>query len=465
MKNLLNMKKNLVGVITAIILTTTVLAGCGTEKKEETGGTKTTAPVATNAPKAKKVKDGIKPFTVSLRHINVRDTQKKTLAMLQDVVDKTLKDVPGLKIEMDGVEDTVNRDTKLKAEMAAGNQPNIFNLFGGDDTINYAKAGRLLPLNDILAKLNLSDQFFDLREFTVDGKIYGLPEAGYVEGFYYNKKLFANAGITAPPTTWDGFLADCAALKAKGITPIAMGGGAGDAWVINMLFNSLFVGLGGPELQEGFAKGTGQWTDPKIVDAFAKLKDLKDKGFIDTNVLGLKYAEGQAKFYTAQAAMLFDGSWATSAIVDPTKSTMAADAGFFRFPNISGAGDGLINGGWSNGYGFSSVQTPDQLAAIEAFINNFYNPAMQTRQLIDDNRIPSMKGVSDITGAQPLVAEIGKQQASATKAYPAFDALVQAKVKAVVESTVQELLGGKLTPDKAAETIQKVQDLANKAQK
>ncbi|CAK4823941.1 unnamed protein product [Aphanomyces euteiches] len=241
-----------------------------------------------------------------------------------------------------------------------------------------------------------------------------------------------------------------------------MGGGAGDAWVINMLFNSLFVGLGGADLQEGFAKGTGQWTNPKIVEAFAKLKDLKDKGYIDPNVLGLKYAEGQAKFYTAQAAMLFDGTWATSAIVDTTKSTMVADAGFFRFPNINGAGDGLINGGWSNGYGFSSVQTQEQLAAIEAFIKNFYNPEMQTRQLIDDNRIPSMKGVTDITGAQPLVAEISKQQASAKEAYPAYDALVQAKVKAVVESTVQELLGGKLTPDKAAQTIQKVQDEANK---
>ena len=211
-------------------------------------------------------------------------------------------------------------------------------------------------------------------------------------------------------------------------------------------------------------KVQSQWTDPKIVDAFAKLKDLKDKGYIDTNVLGLKMHEGQAKFYTGKAAMLFDGTWATSAIVDPTKSTMVADAGFFRFPNIGGAGDGLINGGWSNGYGFSSVQTPDQLVAIEAFIKNFYNPEMQTRQLIDDNRIPAMKGVTDISGAQPLVAEIGKQQASATKAYPAFDALVQAKVKAVVESTVQELLGGKLTPDKAAQTIQKVQDEANKTQ-
>ena len=43
-------------------------------------------------------------------------------------------------------------------------------------------------------------------------------------GFWYNKDQFDKAGITAPPATWDEFLADVAELKDAGITPIALGG-------------------------------------------------------------------------------------------------------------------------------------------------------------------------------------------------------------------------------------------------
>lgn len=37
-----------------------------------------------------------------------------------------------------------------------------------------------------------------------DGKIYASSVEGSVVGYFYNKDLFAKAGITAPATTWDG---------------------------------------------------------------------------------------------------------------------------------------------------------------------------------------------------------------------------------------------------------------------
>lgn len=449
------MKKSFMLFVAVMLVMTAVLAGCGSKNNSETADSNTNKEAAEPTATPEQAEE----FTMVLRHINVRDTAKNTLALLQDVVKQTEQEVPGLKFELDGVEDTVNRDVKLKAEMAAGTQPPIFNLFGGADTQNYSKAGRLLALNDIMAELNLTDAFFNLGEFTVDGKIYGLPDAGYIEGFFYNKKMFEDAGVQVP-TTYDQLLAACEALKAKGITPIALGGGAGDGWAINMLNNSLFVGLGGPQLQEGLKSGQTKWTDPAMVEAFTKLKELKDREFIDPNVLGLKYAQGQAKFYTGQAAMLFDGSWAASAITGPD-SQVADVAGFFRFPDIGGPGDGYINGGWSNGYGFSADLKDKQLEAAKAFIKNFYNLDNQKKQLITDSRIPAMKGIADIEGATPLVQSIGESQGSAKGAFPAFDALVQPKVKVTLETTMQELLGDKVTPEEAAEQMQKVQDEAN----
>jgi multiple sugar transport system substrate-binding protein len=42
---------------------------------------------------------------------------------------------------------------------------------------------------------------------------------------YYNKKMFADAGITTLPTTWADLLGASARLKAKGCTPFVIGGG------------------------------------------------------------------------------------------------------------------------------------------------------------------------------------------------------------------------------------------------
>ncbi|RAV21911.1 extracellular solute-binding protein [Paenibacillus contaminans] len=457
----MNKKKTMLSLTMALTMAATAVgcgSGSGTKNSASNSPSTSPSPSASVKPaESEKPKD----FKMTIRHINIRDTAKNALALLQDVVKKTESQVPGLKFELDGVEDVVNRDQKLKAEMAAGNPPPIFNLFGGDDTKNYSKAGRLLDLTPILAELGLKDKFMNLSEFTVDGKIYGLPDAGYVEGIFYNTKMFADAGVQVPKT-WDDFLKVCEALKTKGITPIAMGGGAGDGWVINMLANTLFVRNGGPEIQEGFATGKSKWTDTAVVDAFKKLDELKQKGYIDKNVIAMKYPDGQAKFYTGQAAMLFDGSWAIAGITGE-KSTIKDNVSFFNFPNMGGKGDDWINGGFSNGYGFSSKLNENELKAVKAFIKTFYTEDNQKLELKNSGRIPAMK-LADIGDTKGLVADVVKGQVAATKgAFPAFDALVQAAVKKTLEETMEELMGGKITPEKAAEKMQKAQDEANKA--
>ena len=41
-------------------------------------------------------------------------------------------------------------------------------------------------------------------------------------GWFYNKEMFAEAGIAAPPTTWPEWLEDCEKLKGIGVTPISV---------------------------------------------------------------------------------------------------------------------------------------------------------------------------------------------------------------------------------------------------
>jgi multiple sugar transport system substrate-binding protein len=99
------------------------------------------------------------------------------------------------------------------------------------------KAGFLAPLDDYLGKWADWSQFTDASKTAakaLDGKTYGVPMGTDTRALWYNKQLFAKAGLTVPwqPKTWDDVLAAARTIKAKlpGVTPfnIYSGKGAGE---------------------------------------------------------------------------------------------------------------------------------------------------------------------------------------------------------------------------------------------
>ena len=61
---------------------------------------------------------------------------------------------------------------------------------------------------------------------------------GQVIGYFYNKDLFKQAGITEPAKTWDEFFQQCDKLKAAGITPLSMDT-ADSAWVTQLWMGAM----------------------------------------------------------------------------------------------------------------------------------------------------------------------------------------------------------------------------------
>jgi multiple sugar transport system substrate-binding protein len=99
------------------------------------------------------------------------------------------------------------------------------------------QAGFLAPLDDYLAKWPDWSQFTDASKTAakaLDGKTYGVPMGTDTRALWYNKDLFAKAGLTVPwqPKTWDDVLAAARTIKAKlpGVTPLNVysGKGAGE---------------------------------------------------------------------------------------------------------------------------------------------------------------------------------------------------------------------------------------------
>lgn len=89
---------------------------------------------------------------------------------------------------------------------------------------------------------------------SVAGKVYGYPNEIDLYALNYNKRLFAEAGIAAPPKSWDEFLADAEKLsKRNGDTVTQQGFGLINSWAAGVVhpFGSLLASNGGALVVDG----------------------------------------------------------------------------------------------------------------------------------------------------------------------------------------------------------------------
>ncbi len=118
--------------------------------------------------------------------------------------------------------------TKIQTLLAGGNAPDVFYV-DSLPAIDLIEDKLLEPLNSYAdkAKVNFGDFYPSLiKAYTgSDGKIYGLPKDHNTLGMIYNKELLMQAGITAPPKTWEELKSVAQKLKEKmpaDTTPIAL---------------------------------------------------------------------------------------------------------------------------------------------------------------------------------------------------------------------------------------------------
>ena len=97
--------------------------------------------------------------------------------------------------------------------MQSGTAPDLFQSWGGGIMAAQADAGMLKDITADVASWKDTVNPGAMSIYAYKGKQYGMPWDMGMIGFWYNKALFAKAGITAPPTTWDD---SCRRLQAQG---------------------------------------------------------------------------------------------------------------------------------------------------------------------------------------------------------------------------------------------------------
>ncbi|MEP6776134.1 MAG: extracellular solute-binding protein, partial [Chloroflexota bacterium] len=171
-----------------------------------------------------------------------------------------------------------------------------------------AEIGALAPLDTEMPDFNkIKDTVYPgpLSSNVYKGHYYGLPLDTNTRVLIYNKDVFASAGITTPPKTFDEMKADCDKVKAlgKADTYCYAEGGTGSWSVLPWIWSN-----GGDVTNPDYTKATGYLNGAATVGAVTLLKSMLDDKTLSPGILGNGIATSDA-IGKAQTATILDGPW------------------------------------------------------------------------------------------------------------------------------------------------------------
>jgi multiple sugar transport system substrate-binding protein len=166
-----------------------------------------------------------------------------------------------------GVDDQAYK-TKISLDLSTGGGADIVAVDGiwvGE----LADAGYVKPLEDLVGKSAVDgwDGWKQIKPAvqqvtTYNGKLYGIPDGTDGRIVYFNKKLFAQAGLPADwqPKSWEDILSAATRLKSlAGVTPLQVNAGTAMTEATTMQgFLPLLAGTGQPIYKDGKWQGNTQ---------------------------------------------------------------------------------------------------------------------------------------------------------------------------------------------------------------
>jgi len=351
--------------------------------------------------------------------------------------------------------------TKLQLQMrSAKTSPDL--VYEDTFLINSdIEAGYLRALDDNLEKWDDWDQFEPSAKKAaqaLDGKTYGVPDGTDTRGLWYNKKIFAKAGLPTDwqPKTWDDLLTAARAIKSKvpGVTPmnVYVGTGVGEAATMQG-FEMLLYGTG-DTLYDTDAK---KWVvgSKGFVDALTFVKTLKDEKLMPEAKDALEPTWSntvpQKQLPEEKLAIALDGSWVSlnwqESGATPWKdwtSTMGTTA----MPTQNGDGEGKVSlsGGWT----WAIPKNSDNPEAAWDLIELLGDKDHQLEWAIKQVQIPVRKDVA----ADPTYAKANPSNeffaslVPITTYRPAYS--VYPRISKEIQAATESIVTDSASPEEAA---------------
>lgn len=335
--------------------------------------------------------------------------------------------------------------TSLRTQLGAGNAPDLHVVYPGSGSAmsmtQIAEAGLLADLSAQAWTSSIPAGF--KPAFQVEGKTLMYSAGSTVIGAIYNKKVFQEAGIDAPPTTWTEFLEVCEKLKKAGKIPIALG--AQTPWVTQLITYALVpstVYVKDPTFDDKQAAGQASFAQSGWRDAMEMYLELQKRGYFNDKPNGTTFEQQTSMVASGKAGMAIQVSAVLPGFRDA--ATNPDDLSMFPVPGADDAASVWIPAGVVVGLGASAKgKHAEEAKAFIDFLGkqeniNRWSKAIAAIPLTQDAN-------SSIDPALESFLPFTKD-----RAVPFMDQRwPNAEVQPTHLAAVQDLLAGKITIDKA----------------
>lgn len=374
----------------------------------------------------------------------------------QDVADEFEADHPNVTVKVEGFQNEDLQRTLIPNALRSGDAPDLFQQWGAGELAAQVRAGQVKDISADVTE-EIANIGGTVAPWQVDGKTYGLPFSFGIEGFWYNKDLFAQAGIEGTPTTLDELNDAIDKLKAINVAPIAVG--AGSKWPAAHYWYNFALKSCSPEVLSA-AQATLTFDDPCFVEAGDYLADFLESQPFQEGYLGTTAQEGAGSsaglLATGNAGMELMGHWNPGTMggilaeESGGEATPPAFLGWFNFPGIDGA-DGDPTAALGGGDGFScSKDAPAECVELLKYISSV---DVQTRFGEIGAGLPVTKG-SESSISDPNLQQVlaGLQKATYVQLW--LDTAYGATVGGAMNDGIVNLFAGNGTSEDIVTSIE-----------
>ena len=337
---------------------------------------------------------------------------------------------------------------------AAGDLPDMVMMSRQQQTLLFAKEGRLKDLSDRPVAAHTPQSYIDT--FTDYGITWGITRGAAFGVMYYNLDILKQAGWDKMPENWDEFIQCCQDIKDKtGVAPIAVAGKK--VTPMNFILELITVNAVGEEIggqgkfEELFKDGKFDFTAyPIIAERLAQIQP-----YIIEGAATMSEDDVTAAVTDGLAAMALAGNWTAGALIDGLTECTGDNALVgASLPPFNDAGKQV----WAtvspeDGFCLSTDGTEAEQEAAQIFFDWLFTP--ENFKMVQNARgtVPVMDNLTeDMLVLSDQIKSCVPVLNSAPFVTMMFN-LWTPEFKEMEVTAMKDLLGGNATAEDAVKTI------------
>ena len=386
---------------------------------------------------------------LNIHYISSRSATEAAILALQKIADEYKQTHPNFNLEVENISDRTSYLQKIKILASSNELPDWFDADPESFFASLVDEGLIYDMQALYDELGVSDKFFNISKDYArlsDGSLYLFTWQCNTEYFFYNKDMFAKAGIESVPTTIEELFEVCAKLEAAGFVPLSMGGAA--SWPILRYSAFLPFRLTGNEYIEQACAGAASFGTEAGLESAQFIQDIA--AYFQPGWTTADYDTMVDLFASEQIAMMYNGTWCVEFLVDENMELRDC-FGYFPMPKY-GAGDVTTADDYfaNSGIG-TAVLAQSMTPAMKDFMAFFFERYADVA-LFDYNLLPSLSP-STTEGLPQIYLDIIADATKVNTYAKCWDVVIDSASLDTLNKETMNLALGTITPQQFASSM------------